>query len=185
MKTKMTKALLAATLLLPCLWALGDKPFDQSDYKQVEYNMLRGAPEDYKNKLVSFNATFGGLRSDFPRYLEDMGFKDDKYFLILTGFHGFQGGGLPIIAHKSPETKDALSLLREGHKVIVYGKVKRFQHTLVNRSIPEYYVEAEKVDELDPADTNPAVDTKAKNADSLEKLDKAVPKPPKDFGNPN
>ena len=180
MKTKIMKSLLAAALLFPGLWALGEKPFDQSDYKQVEYNALRGAPEDYKNKQVSFLATFGGLRSDFPRYMEDMGFKDDKYFLVLTNYHGFQGGGLPIVAHKTSDTKDALGILREGHKVVIYGKVKRFQHALVNRNVPEYYIDTDKIEEVDPADASPSVDTKAKKADPLQKLDNAVPKPPTD-----
>lgn len=180
MKTKrLTECVLAFCLLLPCLASMAEKPVDPAGYKEVELNAVRGAPEDFKNKLVCFQAKFSGLRSDFPRYLEGMGFKDDKYFLVtLSGFRGFSGGGLPVIAKKSDASKTALTSLPENSKVTVYGKIKRFQHGIVGRSTPDYYLDVDMVVELAQDDSKPEAKPGSR------KLDNAVPRPPKDFGKP-
>lgn len=188
MKTNCLAGAAALAMLLAAGQALAEKPFDPNDYKPCELNAVRGSPEDFKNKQVSIQAVYTGMRSDFPPYMESMGFKDDKYILVITGgFRGFQGGGMPLIAKKSSEMKDALTEIKEGTKVLVYGKVKKFQHSVVNRNTPDYYLDVDKVEELEKKDGQDAAKKPAKDAsqdNAAPKLDGALPKPPKDYGKP-
>ncbi len=191
------KAFLSMTILAMSLWQIdaGEK-LNPADYKEADYKLLKANPEDYKNKKISVTVEFRGLDLDFPPFVERLGFKEDKFFLIKTQYKMLGGAGIPIFLKKTPETKETVPVIEQKSQVMIYGKVRKFIAQPIARegAFPDYYLEADgldivaeaqpkKKDEADEGQDKEVAQNKRKHPRSTPEdpnlvLDNPLPKPP-------
>ena len=111
------------------------------EYKEITFNELKAAPENYKYKYITYTAVFKRFATTFLPYMENSGIKSTKYFWLEIG-----GAQVPVIGKKTDELNKFVAGLKAGKMVKVYGKVKKFKKEPKQTLYPRYYVDLDNVE---------------------------------------
>ncbi|MEI8352854.1 MAG: hypothetical protein WCG36_11165, partial [bacterium] len=114
---------------------------------EVSYAKLKVAPEKYRSKLVSFVEVYRNVQNSFPYYLEEAGFKSERWILLEIGDQR-----MPVLARKKEDTIGTVADLKMGAKVRMTGRVREFKFDTrsdsgAGRGAPRYYVEMDSITE--------------------------------------
>ncbi len=132
-------ALLWAFIASQSLGAPSTGEIDQKrsdSFTKITLNQVSIAPEDYKNKKVTYTGTFRKFSTTFLAYMEKSGFKPDKHFMLLIG-----DKKVPVIAKKNKELTTFMATIKKGDSMIVYGRIKKFRVKPQKTIRPHYYLE--------------------------------------------
>ncbi len=176
MSARKALAYLVVALLFAGVASSADKPKSKDDYQPTPLNLVLTTPEDMKNKLITFESVYIGVKNDFPRFFEDMGFKNGKYSNIRVRQSASIWENVPLLVKRTEEMKSLLATLKPNQRLAIYGKIKKFQHTRPNGDSPSYYVDIDIIEVIQESVTP----TKP----SPKKLDSLTPKPPHDLAKP-
>ena len=122
------------------------QPFVKHErYKEVTFKMLKAAKDDYKNKKIYYQGLYLGVRDTFPVYFEKSGFRASKYYCLAV-----VAASVPVMVKKKTEWKELFSQLNNGAKVRVYGRLKKFRRKPKATWMPNYYLELDYLQVLNP-----------------------------------
>lgn len=127
-----------AFILLVSLWGISAGALTNTNV--VAFAQINVAPEKFKNKKVVYTEEYRTFLTAFPNYMENSGYKPDKWFLLEIG-----DTRLPVMLHKKTDTAAMIAELKPGSKVRVEGRVKEFKVEARNGLMPNYFVEADEV----------------------------------------
>lgn len=125
-------------ILLGCLW--GIQAVAVTNTNLVVFAQLNVTPEKFKNKSVVYSEEYRGFMTAFPSYIEQSGFKPDKWFLLDVG-----DARLPVMFRKKAEAATLVAKIKPGSVVRVEGRVREFRVEARRGVMPNYYVEADVV----------------------------------------
>lgn len=108
---------------------------------EIDFRLLRAAPESYKGKAVAYAAAYQSYVIAFLPYMEKSGFSGERHFLLNIG-----DPSIPVIARKSPALNQIIVDLKPGARVRVSGKVKQFRAEPALSVLPRYYVELSSIE---------------------------------------
>ena len=128
-------------VILLCGLILAGPVLAEKKYEEVDYKAFRLAPEDYKNRHITYVETFRGVSGTLASYMERSGMRPDKYLLVLIGEQS-----VPVLAKKTDEMTALASGFKAGDKVRVSGKVKRFSAEPAQKLFSRYYVRVDKLE---------------------------------------
>lgn len=141
--------------------------FKPEQYQEVDAKELKAFPDNYKNKDVCYKTVYRGFKTNFPDYIERSGFKSGKYYdvtvfpsdvIVLGKIKGFL------------DTK--IMDMKNGARVKVYGKIKKFNNPPIYKGFPKYYLE---LDEIEPLKKDDKVDVPDDEEDDGKKVRKVRP----------
>lgn len=135
----------------------------------VSFVKLRTSPEKFHGKAVTYTEQYNSFRTTLLPYMEDSGFKEDRYLILDIG-----DSRLPVIIRKREEVSVAIAKLKPGDQVMVQGRLRVFKG-VPESDTPRYYVEATSV-------TAAAKDAGLDMAAPDKAPDKAAPKRQPDDG---
>ncbi len=128
-------------------------------YKEVTFRMLKAAKDDYKNKKIYYEGPYLGFQDTFPVYFEKSGFRASKYYCLAV-----VATSIPVMVKKKAEWKELVSQLKNGAKVRVYGRLKKFKRRPKATWLPNYYLELHYLQVLNPRPKPVSDEERAKRA---------------------
>lgn len=129
-------------LLAACLSLASMAQAGATNTNVVAFGAIRVAPENYKNKTVTYTETYQGFLTTIPNYMQASGYKEGKWFILQIG-----EPQLPVLLKKTDTSSGLLAMLKAGSKVRVSGRVREFRKEARSRfgMMPDYCVEAASV----------------------------------------
>lgn len=116
-------------------------------YNSVEAKLLKITPEEFRNKKIFYQSQYIGIRKIFPKYIQDSGFKPDKYYCFEI-----DPGNIPVFTKKSEEYTKLLLTIKPGSTVQVYGKLKKLRYSPKKVKQDLFYLDLEKLEIISTAD---------------------------------
>ena len=113
---------------------------NHGQYKELELNVLKSQPEEYKNKKVCYTSTYEKYMTTFPSYAVRNGFKVGRYIWLLIS-----PINIPVVSKKTKEMNELITSLKRGSKVKVYGRIKKFRQAPYNSMLPRYYLDLDNI----------------------------------------
>jgi hypothetical protein len=117
------------------------------EYAEVTYNVLKVAPENYKNKNIVCSAPFLEVITTMQVLMDKENLSPKKYLWLEIGDHS-----VPVIVKKSDAITEITAALQRGQIVKVYGKVKQFDAKPYLSRLSHYYVLADNIEVTDEFD---------------------------------
>lgn len=133
----------ACVLCILPLAAVSAAGTDRPEYRETTVQKLRAAPEEYRNRKVTYTGRFVGFTTTFFPYMEASGFKADRAYGLVVGH-----AAVPVIAPRKAKFKALMSEIKPGVKVRVRGRLKQFSRKPENTRLPRYYVSLAELEVL-------------------------------------
>ena len=113
-------------------------------YKEVAYTTLKASKNELKNRMIQYEGTYKGFTDNFPSYVEDSGYSNEKYHLLMVN-----GVDIPVLVRRKKDIIELVGKLEKGVKVKVYGRVKEFRKEPKRGLAPQYCVDLSNIQILD------------------------------------
>ena len=127
--------------LFLCAWlACTALAVADTEYEEVDYDVFRVAPESYKSKRLTYTVAFRRLSSTLAPYMEQSGYRSDRYLWLLTGDQL-----IPVLIKKNDDVVELVASFKPGDRIRVSGKVRRFSRKPKQTVLSQYYVLADEV----------------------------------------
>ena len=120
---------------------------DKKKYQELNLDVVKAMPEDYKNKKVFFETIFVRYETTFLPYMEKSGYRAGKHYYIQVRPDNF-----PVMAEKDDLTNAIIPTLKAGSKVKVYGKVKKFSSASEVGVLPLFHLEMDHIEVIEMGD---------------------------------
>ncbi len=160
--------MLLIALLFSCRVAFSGS-FDSERYTEVEINLLKATPEEFKNDRIALKTHFFNFHTTFPAYVENSGIKPSKHYYLKVN-----PVTLPVFFEKKDDNDNLIPTLKKGKAVMLYGKIKKFRTVPEIKVMPRYYLELEHFEVLE---NEPEAKSGADDVDNGKKRGRHRPRP--------